>query len=734
MGLARTGVSIPDLVDWTESANTFEEFAAFTFQSAILTGMDTPARISTARVTHNLLNVWGIVPQLGRSFIKEDGLAGRNHAVVLTHAFWQRELSSAPDAIGKSLTIDGQPHTIVGVLPRHVNRGIFKTMDVVVPIVLDRERAERDDRRLYVTGRVRPDVPLEQAEAELAAIASRLQADHPRTNARTGVVVRPLIELLGANINAVMVLLSVIGLMVVSIACANVSSIILAHAATRRRELAVRAALGASRMSQVRQLMIESLVISAAAGAVGLMLAWWGVSALRFAGNAIEGFSDMTVNVRVLAVSIVLTLLAPLGFALLPALRTSKPDMDELRQGNRGAESTRGRRLREGLVVAQIALALVLMTQVGLIGRTTWRLHHLERGFDADQLLTLRMNLAEASYDEPRKVHDFYSRALERVHAVPGVISAGTTTQLPVADRETTVEFSIQGMPAPQPESQPRAARAGVSADYLKTMRVSIVRGRGIARTDLNDSARVALVSQEAAQRYWPNRDPIGQHIAFRDAPDEWLEVVGIAGDVRNHNVGSGPTPQIYVPGSWRTERFAGFVVRSAGADPAQLAPAIRAEIAQLDRTQPVYDVRSMQRVLVEDLGGTYLVTGMLIVFAIVALLLAAAGVYGLVSFSVSQRTREIGLRMALGARPATILGMIVARGSVPMTIGLIIGAAGTAALVTLTAEALNDVDPRDPLGYIAVGLPLVAIALLATYIPARKATRVDPLTAIRAD
>ncbi len=733
-GLARTGVSIPDLVDWTEGANTFEEFAAFTIQSAILTGTDTPARISTAQVTHNLLNVWGIVPQMGRTFIPEEGLAGRNQAVVLTHPFWQRQLSSAPDVVGKALTIDGRPHTVVGVLPPNVNRGIFKSMDVFVPIVLDRERAERDDRRLYVTGRVKPGVPLEQAEADLAAIASRLQTDHPRTNAKTGVVVRPFIELLGANINAVMGLLSAIGFMVVCIACANVSSIILAHAATRRRELAVRAALGASRMSQIRQLMVESFVISAAAGAVGLMLAWWGVSGLRFAGNAIDGFSDMTVNVRVLAAGIVLILLAPLGFALLPALRMSKPDMDELRQGNRGAESTGGRRLREGLVVAQIALALVLMTQVGLIGRTTWRLHYLERGFDADRLLTMRMNLAEASYGEPPNVHDFYSRALERIQAVPGVVSAGTTTHVPVADRETAVEFLIQGVPAPQPESQPRAARAGVSADYLKTMRISIIRGRGIAPTDVNDAARVALVSQEAARRYWPNQDPIGQHIAFRDAADEWLEIVGIAGDVRNQNVGSGPTPQIYVPSSWRTGRFAGFVVRSAGGDPVQLAPAIRAEIAQLDRTQPVYDVRSMQRVLVEDLGGTYLFTGMLIVFAIVALLLAAAGVYGLVSFSVSQRTREIGLRMALGARPATILGMIVARGSVPMTIGLLIGAAGTAALVTITAEALNDVDPRDPLGYIVVGLPLVAIALLATYIPARKATRVDPLTALRAE
>ena len=734
-GLARAGVSIPDLVDWSARSNSFEEFTAFTFQSATLTGVDVPSRISTLQTTRNLLDVWGITPQLGRTFAPEEATPGNDQVVVLSHTFWQRQFSGAAGGgIGKTVSIDGQPHTIVGVLPPSAGTGIFRTIDAVTPIVLDRERGKRDDRRLYVTAVMKRRIGIEQAQADLENVARQLQTDYPATNGRTGVVVRPLLELLGANINAVVYLLTLIGVIVFGIACANISSIILAQATSRRRELAVRSALGAGRLQQVRQFMIENLVISSAAGVVGVVLAWWGLIAIRFVSANIDGFAEMTLNSRVLTVSIAMALLAPLGFALLPALRMSRPDMEELRQGNRGAETTRGRRLRESLVVAQVALALILMTQVGLIARTTWKLHHLDKGFDPAHVLTLRMSLAEADYRDLEAVHNFYTRAIERIQAVPGVIAAGSITRLPAADREISIDFTIQGRPAPLPDSRPEAVRAGISADYLNTMRIPIVRGRGIAAADFGNAPPIALVSQEAARRYWPNEDPIGQRIAFETDPQAWIEIVGIAGDVRNLNVASGSTPQVYVPNSWRPERSTAFVVRSGGGDPAQLGPSIRSAIAQLDKTQPVYDVRSMERALVEELGGVYLFTGMLAVFAVVALLLAAAGVYGLVSFSVSQRTREIGLRMALGARPATILGMVVARGSAPMAVGVVLGSAGAAALVSITSRALSEVDLRDPLAYVAVAVPLIVVALLATYIPARRATHIDPLLALRAE
>jgi putative ABC transport system permease protein len=733
-GLARAGVSIPDLVDWSARAQTFESFAAFTFQSAALTNLDVPSRITSIQATRNLLDVWGITPQMGRTFAVDEATPGRERVVVVSHTFWQRQLAGAANAVGKILSIDGRAHTIVGVLPPTASTGIFRTVDVVTPIVLDRERNRRDDRRLYVTAVLKPGVEREQAEADLAAVAAQLQKDYPQTNAKTGVVVRPLIELLGANINAVAYLLMLIAVIVFAIACANVSSIILAQAATRRRELAVRSALGAGRLQQLRQFMIESLVTSSAAGAVGLVLAWWGLAAIRFASENSEGFAEIGLNGRVLAIGVALSLLAPLGFALLPAMRMSRPDMDELRQGTRGAETTRRRRLREALVVAQVALAVIMITQVGLIARTTWRLHHADKGFDPAQVLTLRMSLAESDYRDLAVAHTFYTQAVERIQALPGVVSAGTTSLLPMSDREIGLRFSIQGRPAPPPESQPQAARAGISTDYLKTMRVPIVRGRGFDRADFDHAPPVALVNREAARRYWPNEDAIGQRIAFDGDQHEWIEIVGITGDVRHSNAGSGPTPQVYVPSSWRPERATTFVVRSAAPDPTQLTSPIRRELAQLDKAQPTYDVRTMERVLAEDLGGTYLFTGMLAVFAIVAVLLAAAGVYGLVSFSVSQRTREIGLRMALGARPATILGMIVARGTVTMAIGLILGAAGAAALVSMTAEVLPEIDLRDPLAYMIVAVPLIVIVLAATYIPARRATHVDPTLALRAE
>ncbi len=610
---------------------------------------------------------------------------------------------------------------------------MFKSIDVMVPIVLDRERAQRDERRLFVTGVLKPGTAIEQAEADLATVAQQLQTDYPQTNAKTGVVVRPLIEMLGGNITPVVVLLSLLGLIVVGIACANTSSIVLAHGTTRRREFAVRAALGAGRFRQIRQLMIEGVVVSLVAAALGLFLAWWGVAAIRLFTTS-DDFSDMGLNFRVLTVCVAVALVAPLGFALLPALRMSRPDMEELRQGNRGLETPRGRRLRESLVVAQVALALILMIQVALIGRTTWRFHNMDRGFDAAQVLTLRMNLSEAGYADPSAAHSFYTRALERIEALPGVTSAGTITRMPVADRQASIHFVVQGRPAPVPESQPEAARSVIGGNYLETMRIPIVRGRGFLDEDFASARKVALVSREATRRYWPGGDPIGQRIALTSSQNEWIEVIGIVEDVRNTSANLLFTPQIYVPDWSQPERATAFVVRSAGPDPTQLGPSIRRELAQLDKAQPVYDIRSLERVMVEELGGTYVFTGMLGVFAIVALLLAAAGVYGLVSFSVSQRTREIGIRMALGARPAAILRMVVARGSLPLVIGLVLGSAGAAALVSVTFQALAEIDPRDPLAYILVAIPLIAVTLAAACIPARRATRVDPLLALRSE
>lgn len=729
----RTGVSIPDLVDWSERTAAFDEFAAFTFGSANLTGMDVPLRLSTARVTQNLPDVWNIQPILGRSFRADEAHSGSEHVALLTDAFWERQFSRT-QVLGRTLMLDGQAYTVIGVLPAAVSTGLFNQIDLMTPLVLDRERARRDERNLHVAGVLKAGITRERAAADLESIAGQLQKEYPGTNAKAGVMVRPLVEMVGFNIPILLILLGVIATLLVAIACANVSNIVLAQTLGRRRELSVRSALGASRFDQVRQLMTESFLLSSIAGAAGLMLAGWGLMAIRLVGSDMIAFSQMTVNGRVLGAAVAVAFVAPFGFALLPAIRMSTPDIEELRQGTRGGDTGRGRRLREVLVSVQMALAMILMIQVGLLIGATWKIHNLEKGFDPAQVLTLRIDLSSARYSQPRAAHDFFAQALDRIRSLPGVVTAGATSRLPIADREVIVPFAIAGVPTAS-DAKPKAARAAITVDFLKTLRIPVVRGRGFGAADFGNAAPVALVNAQAARTYWPNQSPIGQRVTFDvSGKPEWLEVIGVVGNVRNSDAGLAAPPQMYVPSSWRSEQSMAILVRTTSSDPIQLATVIRTMLAELDKDQPVHDVKTMSRVLFDDLGASYLLSGMLAVVGLIVLLLSAAGVYGLVSYSVSQQTREIGLRMALGAHPRKVLGMMVAQGSRPIAFGLALGAVGSGLLTYFTSGTLEDIDLRDPIGYLVVLAPLVALALLALYVPARRATHVDPMLALRAE
>jgi putative ABC transport system permease protein len=406
--------------------------------------------------------------------------------------------------------------------------------------------------------------------------------------------------------------------------------------------------------------------------------------------------------------------------------------MEELRVGSRGTENPKARRLREALVAVELAFVLVLVTQVGLIARTTWRLDRAEKGLAPEQVLTLRIDLPEAAYKDPERIRVFFARAVEQISALPGVVSAATVSTLPIADPPRSVPFAIEGRAIPLPESQLEAARVDISADFLRTMTIPVIGGRGLQSSDFGNAPPVVLASREAVRRFWPNEDAIGKRIAFDDDTRLWLEVVGVVGDVRNPNAGSPPLAQFYVPSSLQPDRAAVFVVKSSGPDPTQLAPSIRRQLAALEPNAPLHDINSMEREIMEDMGGTYLLTGMLCAIAVIALLLAAAGVYGLVAFAVSQRMREIGLRMALGAVPSAIVRLVVARGSIPVSVGLVFGTAASAFLISLTAAAMEEIDPRDPIAYAIVWVPLLMIALAATYIPARRAARVDPLVVLR--
>jgi putative ABC transport system permease protein len=733
-GLALTGTSVPDLVDWTGQSTTIEQFGAFRHGSATLTGLDAPLRVSIVHATANLPSMWGFGAVLGRGFTPDEGRPGAEPVAMITHAFWQRQFSSRPEVLGWSILLNGTPHTIVGVLPAEAGTGIFGQRDFIVPLALDAARSARDERRLYVTARLKEGVTREQAAADLDTIAKRLQTEYPRTNAQTGVVVRPLIELIGGETPFVLFLLALIAVLVVAMACANVSNVILAQAATRQHELSLRTALGASRFDHVRRFMIESFVVSAAAGAVGLLVASWGIAGVRWLAG--PRFAQSSLNGRVLLVGAMTSFVVPFAFALLPALRSSRPDPMHLREDARSAGAGSGRGLRNVLVAVQVALAMILMVQIALVGRTAWKFRTAEYGFDPAHVLTLRVDLPDTKYPDATRITQFYTDLLARIDAVPGVASATAINHLPIGDRELSVRVAVEGAPSVDADELPFAALATITRDYLRTLRVPLLSGRGFNDADFGRGPAVALVSEEAARRLWKGTDPVGRRITLNTPPlpNAPLIVVGVVANARSSDLDRRVMPQVYVPSSWHPERAMAVVVRTDSADPIQLVPAIRAQAAQVDPNEPIFAVASMEQVLFNDLSGTYTIAGLLAGIALVALCLAATGIYGVVSYSVTQRTREIGVRMALGARPRAVLRMVIGQGAVPVVAGGVLGLLAAFAFAHLMSTSVGFVDARDPRSYAGVILSMVLVAFAASYVPARRASHVDPVVALRAD
>jgi putative ABC transport system permease protein len=447
----RSPVSMPDLVDWSARSATIEQFAAFEMGSVNLTGVDIPVRVSSVRVTANLVDLWGLTPILGRPFQIQDGRAGATPAVLLTFGFWQRQFSSDEQAIGRSVLLDGVAHTIIGVLPPVASTGLLKDADVFLPLILDPLRSQRSQRTLLVTGRLKPNVTRAQADTDLESIARQLRDEHPDTNQSIGASVLPLIEASGFNVRILLAILSLIAVLVLVVACANVSGILVAQSLGRRHELAVRAALGASRLDRVRQLMTESALASALACIIGLMLATWGIAALQWLGGNSFGLADIRMNGRVLIAGLATAVVAPFGFGLLPALRTAALDPQELKDGARGVGVALGGRRARGLIVAlQAGAAMILMVQIGLLVRTTWALSDIAPGFDPAQVLTFRVGLSGPRYERPDAIERFTTELLSRVRALPGVATVGIIDRLPVADREPQSPLTVEGT-APVP-------------------------------------------------------------------------------------------------------------------------------------------------------------------------------------------------------------------------------------------------------------------------------------------
>ena len=742
----RSPVSIPDLADWSARSTAFEQFTGFRMGSTTLTGVGAPLRLTAINVTANLADVWGLTPALGRAFRADDGRAGSSPVAMLSYTFWERQFSARPAVLGQSVLLDDVPHTIVGVFPRNVSTGFFRDADVFMPLALDGLSGPRDRREVLVTGRLRPGVTREQANSEIQTIARQLSSEYPDTNQRIGASVLPLIESSGFNVRVLLTILGLIGALIVVVACANVASVIVAQSLARRHELAVHAALGATRGDRIRRLVIESVIVSSAASLVGLLVAAWGITGLRWLGSTTFGFADMQVNGRVLAAGLLIACVTPVGFGLLPALRMAPPDPQELRDGARAAGATRkGRRLRNLIVGLQAAAAMILMVQVGLFLRTVWKLSDVSPGFDAAQVLTFHVSLPESRYAQPQALDRFVTDLLGRLGALPGVASAGVIDRLPVADDETTARLTVEDTITDPIEKRPIIASSAIAGDLLDSLRIPLRRGRAITDAEMTDAAPVAMINEEAARRYWSGRDPIGSRLAIDSSPPRqgtaatsgpqvWLEVVGVVGNLRNSDVDQGPLPQVFVSTTRQHSNQLAVVVKSVGADPLQLVPAVRAQVAAIDPSQPIYDVASMTQVLFNDLAGTYVLSTILSTIGFVALVLSAAGIYGLVSYAVTQRRREIGVRMALGAGHNAIVQMIVAQSTRPVAVGGGVGLVAAAALALLFAAGVPEIDPRDPVSYVGVILLLVASALLATLVPARRAASINPVEALRAD
>jgi putative ABC transport system permease protein len=722
--------SPPDFLDFRSQNSTFEEFAAMRGGSFNLTGQSEPERVIGADVTTNFFAALGVTPLLGRTFTPDEEQAGNARVAIISQGLWQRRFGGDPTIVGKTLLLDGNSHTIVGVAP---NEGRMPDeTDVWRPLTFDSPGMKiRRFHFLRAIGRLKPGVTLEQAKADVDAIAIGLEERYPDTNTTWRLRLVPLRdELLGDIRPALYVLLGAVAF-VLLIACANVANLLLARAARRQKEMAIRLALGAGRLRLIGQLLTESVLLSSIGGGVGLLLAVWGTELLvKVAPGTIPRVAEIGVDNRVLGFTILLSLVTGAVFGLVPAWQASRPDVNEsLKDGGKGTVAqTRNTRTRSGLVVAEIAAALVLLVGAALLVQSFQRLQNVDPGFDPKNVLTMRVPLSDAKYAEPGRSANFLHQVLERVAALPGVQAAGTTTQLPLRGGGDTY-FKIEGRPFASSNEQVTALDPAISSDYLRAMGIPLISGRPFTDQETREPEKKVIINKVFADTYFPGEDPLGQRLIIDLGRPAVCEIIGVAKNVRQFSLQGKPVPTMYLP-SIEAGRGS-LVVRTSG-DPLALAGAVREAVQSLDKDQPVASVQSMEQILSGSVAQPRFRTLLLSVFAGLALILAAVGIYGVISYTVTQRTHEIGIRMALGAPAAAVVKLVVAQGIRLTVTGVLIGLGGAWALTRLMDTLLFGVTSTDPLTFAAVAVLLAGVALLACYIPARRAAKVDPIIALR--
>jgi len=736
--------------DWRAQNNSFSEMAGMFCGNFNLTGDGEPERVNGSTVTSNLMSTLGVSAQLGRTFQSEDDHHQDRPLVIIGDALWHRRFGADKAIVGRTIAIDESSYTVVGVMPPGFNYPVLSdvwvlgrdrtavSMSLISQFPQNDWTHERDAHFINVVGRLKPGVTLAQAQSDIAGISRRLEHEFPDTNAGLGSNVISLHTQIVGNVKSLLSILLGAVAFVLVIACTNVASLLFARATQRDREFAIRRAVGASRWRLVRQLLTESIVLSLAGGVAGLALSVEAVDLfIKLSPGDIPRLSEASVDLRLLGFTFLVSMLTGIAFGLWPALHATSGSLNQSLKdaGSKASEGKRRRRSRNVLIVTELALAQVLLIGAGLLIMSYVRVSRIDPGFNSDHVLSAKIAPSASKYPNAKSRIQFYSRVLEQLRTLPGVSSVGMVMNLPLSGSGMNRGFKVEGRPDPKPDEKVAMDYQVVSHDYFSTLEIPIVRGRGFTVDDNENAARVIVINEAMAKQFWPNDDPVGKRMAIGDSSKDssWRTIVGIVGDVRHASLTEEPVPFAFIDYRQDLESWSrmAFVIKTS-TDTASMTSAVRSSLLSVDPQQPVYAIEPMNKLLGNSVAPRRFVMSLIGGLALVALMLAIVGIYSVISFSVSERTREIGIRMALGAKRSDVLRMILGQGMRVSALGIVIGLAIALGLTRWLRSLLFEVSATDPKTFVLVAMMVSLVALIACYLPARRATRVDPLVALK--
>lgn len=745
-GMKEFAVSAANYLDWQAQNHVFEHTAIYTWGAYNLTGRGEPVFITARRVSSDFFAVLQAEPLLGRVFVPEEDHPGRDRVVVLSETFWRNQFAADPNIVGQDINLDGEAYRVIGVMRARFQFPITSDPSFAVKLwaplaMTDRERAVRAEHHYAVIGRLRSGVTVQQAQAELDTISHRLEQEYPADDNGWGAVVIPLREELVGDVRTpLLVLLGAVAL-VLLIACANAANLVLARTISRQREIAVRSALGASRTRVVRQVLCETVVLSLVGGALGLLIAHFGVKLIvAFFASKLPSAAAISLDASVLAFTFSVALLTGIVAGLLPAIRLSRVNVNEaLKQGNRTSSDAASNRTRGLLIVSEVALSLMLLIGAGLMIRSLWMLRNVDPGLDPHNVLALDPAISRTAFPQPQQQIAFYSQVLQSIRALPGIESAGVIDSIPLDNGGSVQPVQLEGHPVQAMADQPEVSVRLVSPGYLRAMHIPLLRGRDFNEQDNADNPATVLINQAMAKRLWPNEDPLGRHVTMYFFPDKVREVVGIVGDVKDEGLNKPAPATLYMPlgqltagatAAWRS--FPLWIVVRTSSQPSSAAPEVIHAIHELNASLPIQEVNTMEDFVMNSVSQQRFNMLLLASFAGLALVLAAVGIYSVLAYTVRRRVREIGIRMALGAQTSDVVRLIVSEGMKPTAIGLLAGIAGALALGRVISSLLYGVRPSDFATFASVCFVLLSVALAASLVPAYRATRVEPVSTLR--